>query len=78
MRRDLRTVQYLHPLDDRVRGYGVRRNGRPMGWMSVQTTQMRDDKYFSNLRVSTHVDGMALSGVMQETISLVPSDFAPG
>jgi hypothetical protein len=49
-----------------------------MGWMSVQTTQMRDDKYFSNLRVSTHVDGMALSGVMQETISLVPSDFAPG
>ena len=44
-----------------------------MGWMSVQTTQMRDHKYFGNLRVSTLLDGMALSGVMQGTISLVSS-----
>jgi len=71
VRRDLRTVQYLYPLDDRVRGYCVRREGRPVGWMSVQTTQMRDHKYFGNLRLSTLLDGMALSGVMQGTISLV-------
>jgi len=44
-----------------------------VGWMSVQTTQMRDHKYFGNLRVSTLLDGMALSGVMQGTISLVSS-----
>jgi hypothetical protein len=69
--RDLRTVRALYPLDERVRGYSVRRGGKPVGWMAAQTTQMHDHKYFGNLRVSTLLDGIALPGDMGSVVSLV-------
>jgi len=69
--RDLRTVRELYPLDERVSGYCVRRNGQPVGWMAAQTTPMRDHKYFGNLRVSTLLDGIALPLEMRSVVSLV-------
>ena len=69
--RDLRTVRDLYPLDERVRGYCIRREGRPVAWMAAQTTLMREHKYFGNLQVSTLLDGMAQRGDMRSAVSLV-------
>jgi hypothetical protein len=75
VRRDLRTVLDLYPLDDRIRGYCISRDGRPVAWMATQTTQMRDHKYFGNLRVSTLLDGISLPGAMRPSVSLVSREL---
>jgi hypothetical protein len=76
--RDLRTVRELYPLDERVRGYCVRRDGKPVGWIAAQTTQMHDHKYFGSLRVSTLLDGIALPGDMRSVVSLVSRSLIRG
>lgn len=68
--RDLRTVRELYPLDERVRGYSVHRDGKPVGWMAAQITQMRDHNYFGNLKVATLLDGVALPADMRSVVSL--------
>ncbi len=71
VRRDLRTVRELYPLDGRSRGFCVSRNGQPVGWVAAQLSQMKDHKYFGNLRVATLLDGMALPDAMREVVSQV-------
>jgi hypothetical protein len=74
--RNLDTVRELYPLDEQTRGYVVRRSGRPVGWISVRVTQMRDHPYFGNLRVATLLDGVALTDAMRASVTLASRALA--
>jgi hypothetical protein len=69
--RDLPTLRELHPLNDRDRGYLIRRSGRPVGWMCVRISPMRGHKHFGDLTVATIVDGVALPDAMHGAVTLV-------
>ena len=47
-----------------------RRGEREVGWAVMRCTQMRDDKYFGNLRLGSLVDCLAVSGE-EETVVLL-------
>jgi hypothetical protein len=50
-------LELLYPSSDaRYRRLIVRRNGDAIGWALVLDTEMRDDKYFGNLRVGSIAD----------------------
>jgi hypothetical protein len=74
--RDLRTVRELYPLDDRHRGYVLRRDGRPVGWMSARLSRLRGHKFFGDLQVATLMDGVALPGVQRGCVTLVSRALA--
>ena len=74
--RDLRTVRELYPLDDRERGYVLRCEGRPVGWMSARLTRMRDHKYFGDLQVATLLDSVALPGFLRGSVTLASRALA--
>jgi hypothetical protein len=76
VRRDLRTVRALYPLDDRTRGYRVRQGGRPVGWIAALRTPMRDHKYFGDLQVATLLDGVAIPGARLASIVLASRALA--
>lgn len=69
--RDLRTVRELHPLDGRDRGYLLRRQGSPVGWMSARLTRMQGHKQFGDLCVATLLDGVALQDALPGAVTLV-------
>lgn len=48
------------PGDNRFLRVKVLNKGEPVGWSILMDTQMRNDKYFGNLRVGTIADGLAL------------------
>ena len=55
--RDADTLPDLHPSSDqRLQRLLIKRNGRPVAWAAALLTQMRDDKYFGNLKVATILD----------------------
>jgi hypothetical protein len=74
--RDLRNVCELYPLDERHRGYIVRRQGRPVGWIFARLSRMRDHKYFGDLQVATLMDGVALPGVQRGSVALASRALA--
>jgi hypothetical protein len=74
--RDLKTVRELYPLDDRDRGYLVRRKGQPVAWMATRITRMRGHKQFGDLCVATVLDGVALPDAMRGAVSLVSRAMA--
>lgn len=58
--RDRATLDVLYPaLDPRFIRLVVEQHGRPLGWATLLATDMRDHKYFGNLRVGTIVDCLA-------------------
>jgi hypothetical protein len=74
--RDLRTVRELYPLDGRHRAYLLRRQGRPVGWMSARVSPMRGHQFFGGLQVATLLDGVALPGVRRGSVTLVSRALA--
>jgi hypothetical protein len=54
--RDTNTLQRLYPPDDRFIPLKVLRGSQLIGWAVVLDTQMRNNKYFGNLRVGSIVD----------------------
>jgi hypothetical protein len=74
--RDLRTVRELYPLDGRHRGYLVRRQGRPVGWMSARLSSMRGHKFFGDLQVATLMDGVALPSARRGCVTLASRALA--
>ena len=58
--RDTSTLDTLYPLGSgRTLAWVVKEAGRPVGWAAGLNTQMRDHKYFGNLRVGTVLDCVA-------------------
>lgn len=58
--RDTSTLDTLYPLGSgRTLAWMVKQDGRPVGWATGLNTQMRDHKYFGNLRVGTVLDCVA-------------------
>jgi hypothetical protein len=76
VRRDLRTVRALYPLDGRTRCYLIRREGQPVGWVSALLTPMQDHKFFGNLQVATLLDAVALDGMKVGCIQLASRALA--
>jgi hypothetical protein len=76
IRRNLRTVRALYPLDSRTRGYLIREAGRPAGWVAALSTPMRDDKYFGDLRVATLLDSVAIPDAMRGAVVLASRALA--
>ena len=55
--RDARTLEALYPIhESTLRRFLLRREGHPVAWGVAQNTQMRQDRYFGNLRVATILD----------------------
>jgi hypothetical protein len=76
IRRDLRTVRALYPLENRTRGYLIRQDGQPVGWIAALSTPMRQHKYFGDLQVATLLDGVALPGAKLASIVLASRALA--
>ncbi len=76
VRRDLKTVRALYPLEGRTRGYLIRRDGRPVGWVAALLTKMRDHKFFGNLQVATLLDAVAIDGTKLGCIELASRALA--
>ena len=58
--RDSSTLDMLYPLGSgRILAWVVKEAGRPVGRATGLNTQMRDHKYFGNLRVGTVLDCVA-------------------
>jgi hypothetical protein len=76
VRRDLRTVRALYPLDGRTRCYLIRRDGRPVGWVAALLTPMQGHKFFGNLQVATLLDAVALDGMKLGCIQLASRALA--
>lgn len=64
--RDFRTLRDLYPPEPRLIRYSIRREGQPIGWAAAYDTQMKDSRFFGNMRVATILDCVAR-----------PSDIAP-
>jgi hypothetical protein len=59
--RDSETLDILYPASsNRFLCYKVTRGGTVLGWAVLLDTQMRDNRYFGNLRVGSIVDCLAL------------------
>jgi hypothetical protein len=74
--RDLKTVRAMYPLDERARGYVVRRGDKPVGWVAALNTRMNDHKYFGNLTVATILDAIAVEEEMRGVIALASRTLA--
>src|SRR5215469_587585 len=58
--RDCQTLNILYPPKRNFLCIKVSRDGKPIGWVVMLDTQMRDNKYFGNLRLGSIVDCLAL------------------
>ncbi len=60
VRRDAAVLEELYPPEEpRLRIYRVVRGEQTLGWAAALLTQMRDNRYFGNLRVGTVLDAAA-------------------
>jgi len=58
--RDCQTLNILYPRDKTFLRIRISRRGKPIGWAVMLDSQMRDNKYFGNLRLGSIVDCLAL------------------
>lgn len=66
--RDSVTLNILYPPGKNFLCIRVTRNSETVGWSVVLDTQMRDNKYFGNLRVGTIADCLALPSDAQAVL----------
>jgi hypothetical protein len=72
--RDQENLNLLYPRGSKFLCLRVARAGRMLGWAVLLDTQMREHRYFGNLRVGTIVDNLALPEDAPPVIS-VASQF---
>lgn len=71
VRRDRKTLTDLYQLGrDRSQCVLVRKSGEPVGWIAFQISEMRDDKYFGNMRVGTILDSVSVQDSARGCLAL--------
>jgi hypothetical protein len=70
--RDRKSVEWMYPPSDpRTHIFLVERGSDPVGWGVCFDTQMKNSRYFGNMRVGSILDCVALPGCEAETAALV-------
>jgi hypothetical protein len=70
--RDRKSLEWMYPPSDpRTHIFLVERGSEPVGWGVCFDTQMKNSRYFGNMRVGSILDCVALPGSEAETAALV-------
>ena len=70
--RDRKNLEWMYPPSDpRSRIFLIEQGGDPVGWGVCLDTQMKNNRYFGNMRVGSILDCVALPGSEAETAALV-------
>jgi len=76
VRRDRETLTALYdPTDKRISIFQAKHNGSTVGWAVCQDTQMKDNRYFGNLRVASIIDCVAEPDKMAATATAVDDEM---
>jgi len=70
--RDRKSLEWMYPPSDpRTHIFLIERGSDPVGWGVCFDTQMKNSRYFGNMRVGSILDCVALPGSEAETAALV-------